>query len=360
MQRSEPLISVVVELHFVPLLPVVERAADLHDLVTRAPIVQAESVRGALVHNAVELRGHDAPIVGLATRLRPNVHIIELVLTTLFRANHLVNNVDRLIIASIPLLEERLGCIHFAAIKVDFISESAELLQPSDTHLLTRHGRIEGVLAQSEVLLLVLERADRALNSKNKVFLLIAFKGVAAAYLAIPHELNHTVLKATSFESDNRGGSDEELMLHDTTRLEQTRHEPEVSAAIHQSAIGEEFFGGGPEAIRVALLQAPHSVRALGRIRVVHIAWATDQELHFVVIVRNDVLGDIQDQMDTLLLGDAPNEGEKGNRVVKIAIVEVLHLEGLLGSHVVWGALVQLANALGNRDTVWVRERALF
>ena len=124
-------------------------------------------------------------------------------------------------------------------------------------------------------------------------------------------------------------------MLHNTTRLEEARHQAEVGASVDQWTVREEFLRRRPEAVRVPLLEIPHAMGALSRVGVVHVARAADQELHLVLVVRNDVLGDVQDQVHALLLRDSPNEGEKGNTVVQVAVVEVLHLEQPFGANVV-------------------------
>ena len=78
-------------------------------------------------------------------------------------------------------------------------------------------------------------------------------------------------------------------MLNNTTRFKQARHQTKVGSSIDKSTICEEFFRSCPEAVGVALLEVPHSVGALGRVRVIHVAGAAHQELDFVLVVRNDV-----------------------------------------------------------------------
>ena len=48
------------------------------------------------------------------------------------------------------------------------------------------------------------------------------------------------------------------------------------------------------------------------------------------------MLSYIQDQMNSFLLRDTANEGKQRHVVVQLSVVEVLHLQGLLGSDMVW------------------------
>ena len=175
-----------------------------------------------------------------------------------------------------PLTEESFRCSHLFIVDEDLLAQAAELLLPSFADSFTRHGCIESVLSELGILLRAPESSNRPLNGKNEVFLLVALKGKAAADLTIPLELDDRVLEPASLECDYWGAPNEELMLHDTTWLEQTRHQTEIGASVHKSAIGEEFFGSRPEAVRVSLFQAPHAVGTLGRVGVIHIARSTD------------------------------------------------------------------------------------
>ena len=52
---DEPLVSVVIELQLVALLPVIKTAANVHALVTRAPVVQPKGVGSPLVDSPIKL-----------------------------------------------------------------------------------------------------------------------------------------------------------------------------------------------------------------------------------------------------------------------------------------------------------------
>ena len=79
-----------------------------------------------------------------------------------------------------------------------------------------------------------------------------------------------------------------------------------------------------------------------------------------MVVVGDDVLGHVENQMHTLLLSDAAHEGKKRHRIVQVPIVEVLHLQQLLGSDVIRSCGVKLTDSLSDRDSVRVSERLLF
>ena len=184
-------------------------------------------------------------------------------------------------------------------------------MKPCDADFFTWHGRIEGILTQFRILLFIAEGADSALDRKDEIFLLVALEGVSTADFSIPLELNDGVFQAACLEGDDGCRTNEELVLDDTARLEQARHQAEVSATIDESTVCEEFFRRGPEALRVLLLQVPHAVCTLSRVRIVHVARATDEELHLLVIQRDDMLGNIKNEMDALLRRDTTHEGEK-------------------------------------------------
>ena len=54
-------------------------------------------------------------------------------------------------------------------------------------------------------------------------------------------------------------------------------------------------------------------MRTLGRVGIIHVAWSTDKELNLLVVVGDNVLGHVENQMNTLLLSDATHECEKRN-----------------------------------------------
>ena len=78
-------------------------------------------------------------------------------------------------------------------VNVDLGSEAAELSKPRLAHSITGHGCIEGILAQLGVLLLVAESANRALNRKDEVLLLVALESEATAGLTVPLEFDNGV-----------------------------------------------------------------------------------------------------------------------------------------------------------------------
>jgi len=287
---GEPLISDVIELHLVTLLPAVERAANLHDLMSWAPVVKPKRVWCPLFLDTIKLRLDDSSAVRLATCFGADICVVKLVEIALLTTNDLVKDVDRGVHLGVPFYEEGLSCMHLFMIDVDLVAQTAELLKPSDADLLSGHSSVESVLTQLCILLFVPVGANAAFDREDEVLLLIALKSVATADLAVPLILNHRVFEAASLKGNNRGATDEELVLHDTTRLEQTWHEAEVRATVDQSTISEELLGPGPEAVRVLLLQVPHAMGALGRVTIIHVAGPADQELDLVVVVRDDVL----------------------------------------------------------------------
>lgn len=124
-------------------------------------------------------------------------------------------------------------------------------------------------------------------------------------------------------------------MLHNATRLEQTWHQTKICAPIDQWSIREELLRCSPEAIRVPLFKIPHSMGALSGVGVVHVAGTADKELNFVLIVRNDVLSNVQNQMHTLLLCDSSDEGKERHTIIQVTVVEVLHLKQSFRANVI-------------------------
>ena len=116
-------------------------------------------------------------------------------------------------------------------------------------------------------------------------------------------------------------------MLHNTTWLKKTWHESKVSTSVHQSSICEEFLRGCPEAIWILVLEMPHPIGTLSRVRITHVAWSSHQELNFLIILLNDYLSHVQDQVNSLLLCDPTYEREEWHRIIEITIVEVLDLQ---------------------------------
>lgn len=263
-QGSEPLISVVVELHLVTLLPVVKRAANMHALMSWSPVVKSERVRCTFLMDAIEFRLDDSAIVRLTTSLGANICIVKLIEIAFLAADDLVEDVHRDIHLGVPLCEKGLSRKHFFVIDVDLVTQTTELLKPSDADFLTRHSSIESVLTQLCVLLLIPEGTNRSLNGEYEVLFFIALKSVSRADLTVPLIFNNRVFEAACLEGNNWGASDEELMLHNTTRLKKTRHKAKVSATVDQSSVSEEFFRSCPKAVRVPLLQVPHAVGTLG------------------------------------------------------------------------------------------------
>ena len=123
---DEPLVGIVIELQLVALLPVIEAADDVHTLVARSPVVQPEGVGRPFVDSSVKLRGHDAAVVRRFACLSSNVHVVKLVLSSILRANDLVDDVLGPILSCIPVLEESLCRIHLLNINVDLVAQTAE------------------------------------------------------------------------------------------------------------------------------------------------------------------------------------------------------------------------------------------
>lgn len=147
-QRREPLVSIMVELHLMALLPVVKCATKLNCLVSWSPVVQVESVGGSFLHHSVELRGHYSALVRLPASLRTDIHIVKFIQVALFLSNDLVDDVDRLVEIGVPFGEQSFRCFHLVVVNVDFASETAEFLKPRNAHGLPRHSRIERILSQ--------------------------------------------------------------------------------------------------------------------------------------------------------------------------------------------------------------------
>ena len=76
--------------------------------------------------------------------------------------------------------------------------------------------------------------------------------------MVVPVELDDRVFQATSLEGNDWGAPYKKLMLHNTTRLEETWHKTKVSASIDQCSVGEELLGTRPERAGVLLLEIPH------------------------------------------------------------------------------------------------------
>ena len=253
-QGCEPLVCVVVKLHFVALLPVVERAADMNALMSWSPVVKPERMRCAFFMDAIELRLDDSAVVRLATSLGAKICIVEPIKITFLAANDLIEDVYWYIHRCVPLSEKSLSREHLFVINVYLVAQTTELLQPSDTDFLTWHGSIESVLTQLRVLLLISESADSPFDGEYEVLLLVALKSVSRADLIVPLIFNDRVFEAACLECNNWGASNKELMLHDTARFKQTRHEAKVSATVDQCSISEELFWSGPKAVWVPLL----------------------------------------------------------------------------------------------------------
>ena len=78
-QRREPLVSIVVELHLMALLPVVKCATKLNCLVSGSTVVQVESVRSSFLHHSVKLGGDHSALIRLPASLRTDIHIVKFV-----------------------------------------------------------------------------------------------------------------------------------------------------------------------------------------------------------------------------------------------------------------------------------------
>jgi len=231
---DEPLVGVVIELQFVALLPIIKAAANVNALVTWAPVVQPKGVRSSLVYSPIKLRGYNTAIIRRLASLCTDVHVVKLVLSSIFRANDFVNDVLRPVLSGVPVFEERLGRIHLLDIDVNLVTQAAELIKPCDTHLFSWHGGIESVLTQSQILLLVSVRANSAFNGKDEIFLVISLEREATADLAVPHVLNDTIFEAACFKGDDRCGAYKELVLDNTTWLEKRWHEAEISTTVYK------------------------------------------------------------------------------------------------------------------------------
>jgi hypothetical protein len=144
--RGEPLISDVIKLHLVTLLPVVERAADLHDLMSRAPVVKPERVWCTFFLDAIKVRLDDSSVVRLVTSLGAEICVIKFVEIALLTADDLVEDVDRSVHLGVPFSEEGLSRMHLFMVDVDLVAQTAELLKPSDADLLSGHRSVESVL----------------------------------------------------------------------------------------------------------------------------------------------------------------------------------------------------------------------
>jgi hypothetical protein len=156
--------------------------------------------------------------------------------------------------------------------------------------------------------LLVAESTDSALNGIQEVIFFVGKKSKSTASLVIPVEFENRVLEATGAERNYRGAADEKLVLDDTTRLEHTWHETEISAAIDNWTIIKEFIWFGPEAVGVVAFQSHHPVCTISRVRFSSISRASDQELDPIVVLLDDLFCNIEDHMNAFLLGNPTNE----------------------------------------------------
>jgi len=82
--------------------------------------------------------------------------------------------------------------------------------------------------------------------------------------------------------------------------------------------------------------------------------------LDFAVELLDDMLGDVQDQMDSLLWYDSAYECKHWNAVIKVSEMEVLLLQHLFGCHVIWSSCVQFLQSFGDWNTVGVGEWSRF
>lgn len=142
----------------------------------------------------------------------------------------------------------------------------------------------------------------------------------------------HSVLQATRLEGDHRCTANEELMLHDTTRFEGRWHETEITTHIHERSIHEEGFGVGPEVVWVDAPQTLQFVRALRRILLTHVGWSSHQDVNLSLHALDEFLGNVDDEVHSLLFRDATHKPKHGNVVHQLGALEVLLLEELLGA----------------------------
>lgn len=56
---------------------------------------------------------------------------------------------------------------------VNLLSQPVKFHKPGFADGLSRHRRLEGILPESFILMLVIEDANRSLHSKNEVFLVV-------------------------------------------------------------------------------------------------------------------------------------------------------------------------------------------
>ena len=166
----------------------------------------------------------------------------------------------------------------------------------------------------------------------------------------------HRVLEATSLEGDDRRAGGKVLLLHDARGFEETRHEGVVGADVEQRAVGEEGVGVGPEAVGVAVSEGAHLPGALGGVRVLLVGHAADDHLHAAAVDVVQALKGVEDQVHALLLADAADERQHGHG--RIGGAKVLFLQHALADGVRRRDLGDQLTALGDADTVRVRERA--
>lgn len=283
------------------------------------------------------------------------VDVLELVhdRALVVNSEEFLHNVDWLVLVGGPLRHVLRILSNGGFVDVDLSSESVELAQPGFANDVSTHGSFEGVVSELGVLLLVLEGADGSLHREHHVLCGVGFEGEPSSFFAFPLELKHGVLKPTSFEGDDWSGSDEELVLDNTTWLESGWHQTEVRASVDKCTISEEFLWRSPEACWVLAPQIPHLVGTSSRVWVLHVGWSADDELDFTIELFDDSLSDVYNEVNTLLSSNSTNEAEKWSLIIKLVQAEVLLLKHPLSSNVIWCSHIKLSDSLGDWDTIW-------
>jgi hypothetical protein len=146
-----------------------------------------------------------------------------------------------------------------------------------------------------------------------------------------PLEFNNGIFESTCSESNDWGLTNEELVLDNASWLESGWHQTKVGTSIDQGSICEELLWCSPETVWELVLEMPHLMSTTCRIRLSHICWSSDNDLNLSTASFNDALCSVQNQMNSLLRGNSSDKCKEWYRVIKILVVEVFHLDLLLG-----------------------------
>jgi hypothetical protein len=153
--------------------------------------------------------------------------------------------------------------LNLIPININLILHSIELAIPPPGNILLLDNTLKGIFPNPGIILLIPIASNGPSHTPLKILHLIRHKIEPISLLSFGIKLKNRVLQATCPKRDDWRTAAEELMLDDSSGLEEGGHEGEVTADVHEGTVGEEQVGVAPDALGVLLGQVFHSLRAV-------------------------------------------------------------------------------------------------